>query len=185
MEYIKSNASHQDFNKTLELYLKAFPKDERVPNQLFIDSIDKTCELIQFYDQDNYVGFAYVVLYEDLAYLNFFAMDESSRNKGYGSKALHILQELYPTTLMLAIEEVNQKYEDYEMRKRRQEFYFRNRMKDMKFKFNEGGVILEMLYYGKYLEPKIYDLLMDQFYPNYDKFRHFEDDEIGIVVDYC
>ena len=44
-----------------------------------------------------FIGFMVVVPFEDLAYLSFFAIEPAWRSRGYGSRALQALPEVYPS----------------------------------------------------------------------------------------
>ena len=52
-------------------------------------------------------------------------------------------------TILLAFEEVNPQYANYEERKNRKAFYFNHGFNDNGFKSNEWGVIFETAYIGK------------------------------------
>lgn len=158
------------------LYLEAFPSDERLPYDYLMKKVNQNkAEFLSLYDNNLWIGLAYTITYQQLTYLFYFAIDKSKRGKGYGSQALELLKQRYQHTLMLSIEEVNEKYDNYFQRVKRKEFYFRNGMKDMDFSFVEDGVRFEMLYSGQLLSKQDYDQLMFYFMgQKYLKFRLFE-----------
>lgn len=80
---------------------------------------------------------------------------------------------------MLCIEEVDEKYDNYKQRVHRKNFYLRNGLQEMGFKYVEKDVKYEMLYVGKKLSSKVYDELMVAYAgPVYHKFRDYQADEL-------
>lgn len=134
------------------LYVSAFPEDERPPVDMFFDTVTlDNDELLGFYDNDEFVGFTNLITYKDICYLFFFAVKEDKRNKGYGTKILSIIKELYKDKVItLCYEEIDDKYPDIELRKRRKSFYYRNGFKDNKMKTCEYGVNYETCYIGNH-----------------------------------
>ncbi len=53
-------------------------------------------DFLSLTDEDEFVGFMVVKLYEKLAYLFSLAIDGRCRSKGYGGRALETLRTLYP-----------------------------------------------------------------------------------------
>ncbi len=153
MQVINYKDNHKVIDDVIPLYLEAFPEDERP--QVFI--FKRTCkrknsELITFYENNEFVGFALLSFYEDLAYLYFLAVSSNKRNQGFGAKILKSLFDRYQdTTIFLLHEEIDNKYPDNEMRKRRKGFYLRNGFIDNKLKVNEFGVTYDSCYHGSHI----------------------------------
>lgn len=40
------------------------------------------------YDEKALIGFQYIINFDDISYLMYFAIDKKNRNKGYGSELL-------------------------------------------------------------------------------------------------
>ena len=144
-----------------DLFLEAFPEDERPPLFVFLRSIDKEqIKLVNFYDGDAFIGFAYLASIEDICCIFFLAVSATYRHQGYGGQILESLKEEYSEkVLMLGFEEVSPKYPNYEERVLRKAFYNKHGFIDNKIKTNEYGVIYETAYIGshqvsfsKYLE---------------------------------
>lgn len=148
---------HKEIRKDIEpLYLGAFPENERPPVHYFFYSVKKHKEnhLYAYYDFNQFVGFTYLTIYKDIVYIFFLAVSESIRNKGYGSQILNDIKEKYKdNVLLLCYEEVDEKYEDNELRKKRQSFYFSNGFQDNILKTNEFGVVFNTAYIGKHRVP--------------------------------
>ena len=142
---------YPEIRKDIEpLYIDAFPEDERPPAEMFFQTANlDNDQLYGFYDEDSFVGFANVITYKDIVYLFFLAVTPKNRNKGYGSIILSILKEMYKNkVLTLCYEEIDNKYPDIELRKRRKNFYYRNGFKDNEMKTCEYGVNYETCYIG-------------------------------------
>ena len=94
------------------LFVSAFPENERPSADYYFASFDSdNKKLFGFYDNDLFVGFASVVLYEDICYIFFLAVDENKRQKGYGSKILDSIKKMYEKyVILLCYEEVDKKY---------------------------------------------------------------------------
>lgn len=112
------------------IYEESFPKNERMPNDEFLSVIRKYgCTLWAFFDQKEMLGFTCVMHNADykIGYLWYFAIASDYRNRGYGGKALQLLQEKYEDSqLVLDMEMLDPKAENYRQRIRRLHFYERN-----------------------------------------------------------
>ena len=99
------------------LFVSAFPTDERPPSDIYFESFKNHNAniLYGFYEDDIFVGFASVVLYKDICYIFFLAIQDELRGQGYGSKILSMIKEMYQNdVILLCYEEVDKKYKDYE-----------------------------------------------------------------------
>ena len=94
-EYI----SYPEYKKDIKnLYLKAFPKNERFPFWILKHSTKKgKATLNAILDKDKFIGMGYLVDCDDSFYLMYFAIDKELRNNNYGSKVLQDLNEKYGT----------------------------------------------------------------------------------------
>lgn len=174
------NVTDLDINKVDKLYHSAFPIEERTSLEVLVRKANENKgAFLSIYDEDKWVGLTYVITYQDLSYVLYLAIDDTFRGKGYGSQTLELLKIKYPHTIMLCIEEVEEKYENYKQRLSRKQFYLRNGLKEMGFKYFEADVKYEMLYYGKKLPSKTYDDLMVAYAGNiYHNYRDYNQDEI-------
>ena len=134
------------------LFLSAFPADERPPANIYFNNFKKdNNQLLGFYDEETFIGFASMTFYKDICYIFFLAVSPEHRDQGYGTKILSILKEKFKDyVLLLCYEEVDQKYKDYDMRLRREKFYIRNGFIKNPLKTNEFGVIFQSAYIGKH-----------------------------------
>ena len=119
VDYFKSNNK----DEIKRIYIESFPKSERFPFWML-----KNCakeENVVFdviLDNDKVIGMEYLINYDNITYLMYFAIDEKQRNKGYGSKVLKDLIEKYKT-IILSIERPRKNLENS---KNRKIFYLRN-----------------------------------------------------------
>ena len=134
------------------LFLQAFPEEERPPLDVFLKSLrQKAVTLLAFYLDNNFVGFTYLAFYQDICCLFFFAISPSYRHQGFGGEILEILKKDYKDyVLLLAFEEVDSKYPNYDERVARKNFYQHHGFLDNKIKTNEYGVIYETAYIGSH-----------------------------------
>ena len=116
---------------------------------LFNNALKDNNDLLAFYEDNHFIGFANVLFYQDICYMFFLAIANEYRNKGYGSL---IIQEAFKKyqgkRFVLCFEEVDDKYEDNSYRIKRREFYYRNGFKDNMLKTWEYGVIYDTVYHG-------------------------------------
>lgn len=178
--YLKSVTTQTQLENIRELYEEAFPKSEKKPFEFILQKRDEGCfEILEITDDaECFCGLAIMMLYRNLALLDYFAVAPGRRGKGAGSAALKALQEKYAgSKFMLEIESTvglnplglsQQNYnngerevtqmsaqvselseEEKSLRLRRKSFYLRNGMVPMDFQVDLFGVEMEILVYGE------------------------------------
>ena len=86
MDCRKTRILGRNFFMLRRLYLTAFPKIERHPvTELFSASSRGKAEFLQFTDAGEFIGLAYMIVRGSVAFLLYLAVDDSKRNRGYGS----------------------------------------------------------------------------------------------------
>ncbi len=139
---IRNAVTKTDYQNIKELYLSAFPKEERPPFFLLKHKAQKgkgTFLVIE--EEEQFLGFLHIALSNDLVYLAFFAMKEESRSHGYGSQALTLLKQRYAgKKILIAREKLDPAAENYAMRVRRYGFYCRNGFTDLPCEIIEAKV---------------------------------------------
>ncbi len=133
-----------------DLYMRAFPKSERKPFEVMVQKCDEgKMELLAIEENNEFAGLAFMVIYKDLALLDYFAIADDKRNMGLGSKVIKVLQERYADKrFFLEIETTREDSDEKELRLRRKDFYKRNGMGEMDFEVNLFGVRMEILTYN-------------------------------------
>lgn len=151
LEKIKYVSQINIRNDVSKLLTSAFPANERPPVAIFFDNFkNENNVLLAFYQDDIFIGFTALTFYKDICYIFFLAVSPNCQNQGYGTEIIEILKKDYrDNVLLLAYEEVNQKYPDYLNRKRREDFYIKRGFKNNELKTNEWGVVFQTAYIGK------------------------------------
>ena len=152
MKYINFKDNH-NIRKDIEpLYVGAFPEEERPPEWLFFENALKVDnQLLGVYEKDEFVGFTNLLFHNDLCYIFFLAVSPEYRNKRYGSQIIQDILKMYPDkTFVLCYEEIDDKYSDNDLRKRRRDFYYRNGFKDNNLKTCEYYVRYDTCYHGSH-----------------------------------
>ena len=116
------------------------------------------------YDDENWVGFTYVVKGDGLAYIFYLAIKPDEQGKGYGGTALEILKDYYKgCRIFLALENLDQTTGNYEQRIKRHSFYEKCGLSDMPYKIKEAAVIYDIMGIGGGVEPEEYGRMMEQY----------------------
>ena len=162
---MKFDTNYKDNLKEIEyLYLTAFPKNERKPFDLILEKCNNgSIEIISIQnDNSNFLGFAIMILHDDMVLLDYFAIAPESRGQNVGSTALKMLFERYKNKrFILEIENTEIESDNLEERKRRKAFYLKNGMSVMPYKVNLIGVEMEIL-------TRNCDVTYEEYYSTYE-----------------
>ena len=145
--------------KIKNLYYSSFPKDEQKPFAIILKKRDEG--LIEIFSIENasedFMGLAITVLHKDIVLLDYFAIVESARGNGSGSRVLELLYKKYwNKRLILEIESTRLQAGNLEERILRKNFYIKNGMAVMPFMVNLFGVVMEILTYRCDMDYKEY-----------------------------
>ena len=125
--------------KAKALYLRAFPREERLPWWLLcLNSRRHGIDLTAWMDGDKFCGFTASATVEGLHFLLFFAVAEDCRSRGYGSAILQAIQRQHPG-VVLNIELLDPAASNYPERLRRFAFYQKNGFHDAHYHVWEVG----------------------------------------------
>jgi len=126
-----------------DLYLRAFPEDERIPWALIhVLSLRRGVDLVAWWDQPagptraarpDPVALTWTVRRPGsrLLYLFYLAVDDAARGRGVGTRLLAELERRHPgCTIVLNIEPVIAEADNAEQRRRRFSFYERSGFRD-------------------------------------------------------
>lgn len=146
---LRCASSRKDWKKLKKLYMNAFPACERKPLAVIkYKQYKKAADVWMIEEEGEFVGLAITMNGKDLILIDYFAIDDEKRGKGYGSKALKLLQEKYAAyRLFLEIERTDVEADNLEERKRRKAFYLQNGMSEMNVNAILFGVEMELLGY--------------------------------------
>ncbi len=155
-------AAAADYKHIRKLYKKAFPIEERAPFLMIKkNAMNGKAQMLVVKDKDEFIGFLYLVCHLDMAYLFFFAIEPDKWGKGYGSKVLGKLKEIYEgKRLFLAREQLDERSNNYRERVKRHEFYLHNGFEDLPCRIKEAGVIYDVMGTGGKISAEEYDALI-------------------------
>ena len=114
------------YNQVSEIYEKSFPIEERY---ITLDKMIKQedTELYCLVNEEDVLGFVYLIFYENMIFILYLAVKTDNRSKGYGSYILKwCLNKYMDKKIYLNIEEVKKDVKDYETRLKRLKFYLKN-----------------------------------------------------------
>ena len=108
------------------LYDASFPDNERIPYRIVTvprpDRVFMVC-----FEEETMIGLYVMFFHEKTAYLSCLAVSETLRNKGYGSKILQMIDQMYPDQLIVIdIEQLDETAANSEERKKRRQFCLRS-----------------------------------------------------------
>ena len=166
-------------SKVRELYVQAFPGNERMPFRMLANTGDPDSELTVFLkDDDIFAGFARMFHHPEAStsFLSYLAIEEDLRGQGYGTEILkQLCQEHRDRKIVLDIEEVIPQAENYEERKQRRQFYLERGFTDLNLRYMFYNVKYELLgTNGQMTLPEFHDLI-----------RHFWGRAAAAMVRYC
>lgn len=119
---------YKTLNKNfLDLYKLSFPKDERFSIS-FLTNLIKNYdgELINYYDNNNFIGFTLSAKFDQYICLIFFATNPEFRNQGYGKKILDAFKIENENQLVFLNCELPENTDSNNIKYRRYSFYKRN-----------------------------------------------------------
>ena len=159
---ILTKAERDDYAPIGKLYKTSFPRDERAPYFLIKRRASQgRGDMLVAREEGEIVGFAYIIPYQDLAYLFYLAVAPEKQGGGRGSEILHLLKQRYAgCRLFLAREVLDKKADNYEQRKKRREFYLKNGFHDMFAHIKEASVVYDAMGIGNKVSSQEYDDLI-------------------------
>ncbi len=178
MHTIKITKEFKDLELVEALAKEAFPTEEYLAPSILIEmSEDGEVDFWALYDNDTFVGFTVISLYEDMCYLFFLAISPEHRSHGYGGKTLRLLDELYPDKQQVVdFEMIDESAPNNAQRIIRKTFYMRNGYKETGKFISYLGVDYEILCNRDDFDFDMFKRMMkifkiDNFYPRYFEIR--------------
>lgn len=146
-----------DLAKVEALNTEAFPEEERIPLSEFLRyEEDEQSHFFAFYDEHEFVGFAFAISNEQVFYVSFFAIMPHLRSHGYGGKIIDKLVDFYQRTMVLEIERLDEPSDNPEQRRARWDFYKRNGFKTSNAFLEYDHLSFEILYRGHHFDEDAY-----------------------------
>lgn len=142
---------------------EAFPPEEYLaPSELVKMAGSDNFDFLALLDDEVFVGFMVVMLYEDMAYLFFLAIDENSRGKGYGSRAIETLKAEYPNkTHTVDFEMLDDAAPNKQQREKRRSFYLRNGYRETGLFLSYLGVNYEVFCMDEHFDIDTFKAMME------------------------
>ncbi|WP_455541945.1 GNAT family N-acetyltransferase [Intestinibacter sp.] len=159
------NSKLPEYKKLLSIYDDAFPKDEQFPMLMLRLMAKRKCiDFLAFYDGDVFCGFTYLIHHKNTTFILYLAIDKNIRSKGYGTQILNWIAYNYENhTIVLNIEPVDEKCDNYEQRLSRQKFYFKNGFDSSGYKFHTKDCVFDTLYKGDVFDKEKFEKLIKKF----------------------
>lgn len=155
----------KEIEKIKELYHEAFPKSERMPMRFLLRKAKKDfVDFLAIYDDEVFIGFTYIITEGSLIYVLYLAIDESVRSKGYGSRVLAQIKEMYSNNrIILIIEVTDETAANYEQRVTRKNFYIRNGYQSSGLIYQDRWGLYEVMLNGDTVESEAFYHLLKKF----------------------
>ncbi len=149
LEIIKYDNTSKYYHDIEKLYYEAFPKNEQIPLDEFLESTIDNMNTYIFTYKNNFVGFCVTLLYENIVYLLYFAMSSKYRNRGFGSQALELIKKNNNNKVLVAdIEQEQYDSTNKLQRIKRKKFYLRSGFTPTQITYVQQNVTFEILSFG-------------------------------------
>ncbi|MBM7643791.1 GNAT family N-acetyltransferase [Streptococcus loxodontisalivarius] len=151
----------QDMELLDALNREAFPEEERVETRdLIAYSLAAGREFLAFYDGETFIGFAVIMLSDQMIYMSFFAVEQRLRSQGYGSRILTAISQRYPKrSFCLEVERLDEPSENMAERRARRAFYAKNGFEETDYRLEYGDLSFDILSKGTFVK-EAYDALL-------------------------
>ena len=130
-----------------QLYTTAFPKEEQMPWYLLrLLSLRRGIGVDGYYADGRFCGMTFAAATDRVLFVLFLAVEADVRGQGYGSAILEKLRRTYPEhTILLNVELLDPKAENYAQRVQRMHFYKKNGFYDTGYDIDEVGGTFRVL----------------------------------------
>ena len=158
MKLLEINNNLKHLNKIKEIYYYSFPESERMDFADLVNCKFPNSKLFGIFDNETLIGFSFISMLGDFAYIVYLAIDKNLRNKNYGTEALNEIFNLYKDkTKVLCVEKPNSQAD---LQTRRISFYKRNGFVLANFEFEYLGQSYYSMYKGQFDKQKFIDFLL-------------------------
>lgn len=154
-----------DLRVVREMLTTLFPTVEQIPFWFLLMRAKKDfTRFLAYYDGDVFVGTVYMITHNDLTYVLYIAVNDKIQSKGYGSRILSQVRNLYPNNrIMLNIEAPDENADNNAQRQKRRDFYIKNEYTSTGFFLVEKVMVYETLILGGSCEIEEYEALFKKF----------------------
>ena len=145
-------ARSRDLGKINNLYIDAFPDNERFSFSRMIKNENGHYETFGFYKDEAFCGFAILLNSGDISHILYIATLPELRGNGLGAKALAALSRIKKgCRIIVDIERDLPDCEENELRRRRKNFYLRNGYEETEIRYRWQDESYEILSQGGYV----------------------------------
>ena len=147
------------------LFKKSFPPAERLPISLLLRRVKNAgAKFVAYYEDNDFIGISYSIpAGNKKTYILYIAVVDEARGKGYGTIIINrIKEQCIGDTIFLSIDEISEKYDDYELRKKRQVFYEKNGFILNDFTTKDFGMVFNIMSYNGLITKSDFDELVDR-----------------------
>lgn len=121
-------ANEQQWENIKEIYLEAFPKQERKPYFMLRRSVKKGKAVVMTATEGGVLlGFTVLIPYKDIVMVDYLAVSSKIRSKGTGSYIMqNVCRHYAGKKIVLLIERLDDQAQNREQRVARRRFYLKN-----------------------------------------------------------
>ncbi|HEM6115818.1 GNAT family N-acetyltransferase [Streptococcus pluranimalium] len=118
----------KNYKQVRDLYRTVFPIEERLPFIfLMLNSYRTIASAYAYYQEEKFIGFAYIIHNKDYLFVTYLGVNPEHHSQGFGSQMLADLKKLADGRhMILSIEPLDTKADNYHQRLKRLAFYERN-----------------------------------------------------------
>lgn len=133
-----------------EIYLEAFPKQERKPFGVLKGSVRRgKVRIFPAEENGTLLGFTAVIPFEDMVMVDYLAVSHKARGKGTGSQLMQQVCSHYAgKKVVLLIERLDDQAENAQQRMARRRFYLKNGFASTDLFTTGAGGDMEVLSFG-------------------------------------
>lgn len=144
------NQNDGNYYKVIDLYKSAFTTARHIPTWFLRFKLRKgKLGFNVLYADDTWIGLIYTTEYRDIVLVHFFAISDSFRSSGYGSKVIDSMKVAHVgKRIVLNIELLDKQEKNYQQRVKRKAFYEKNGFSSSGYIVKEPREKLEMLIFG-------------------------------------
>ncbi len=130
----------KEIDRIKEMYFDSFSQYDRISMKFLLWKTKQNfVDFLALYDEEELVGFTYLITDKDLTLVFYLAIDGNIRSKGYGKKTIAAIKNKYPNnTIVLDIESMDKNADNYDQRLKRENFYLRNGFRHSNLQYIEG-----------------------------------------------
>ncbi len=144
-------ASDPNYGLVIDLYKTAFTTVRHIPAWVLRLTMRRSNNgFSMIYDQYKWVGLLKVTEHADFVFVHFFAIADSMRSGGYGSRVLDFIKAKYANKIIiLNVENLDPQAANYRQRIKRRAFYENNGFITSGLVVQDSSEQMDMLVFGR------------------------------------